>query len=503
MLTIFLVFAEITHYTFFESLKQGSSEILQLTSEKITFKTHQRFETSFKPLLPSLRSISNNTNQHHNTKLVDANSILSDFIEETTLYTDAFIVSIHQKQIHSHSSTEQSQQLLDIFLKHLAQDKNRLINPSIFNIKSEAYLFWPLIINEEKLLDYIIITRLNTEAFMSQTLSYLNIPNSGLFISSKHTILSATFDFSQSSRLNKQDIETIVRNDIEDFTLTPVKNFYFFTSNHNFFGLRLNFLIPKRHLTKNLVSLKNRIIAALIIVGWITIWITLILAYKISNPIQRLSQITKDIILFNYSTELKFKPGNDEIGELSKNFETMRVKIKNLIAKDPLTNTYNRRFLMHVFELAVLKAIRLEEMLSFIILDIDNFKKVNDTHGHQCGDEVLKELGKILIDATRNYDTAARYGGEEFVVLLPDTTIPVAHRIAERIRMNMEALAITWEDKTMHCTLSLGVARFDGDYANTTADIIGLADKALYEAKRSGKNKTVIHQHSPDMPETY
>jgi diguanylate cyclase (GGDEF)-like protein len=244
----------------------------------------------------------------------------------------------------------------------------------------------------------------------------------------------------------------------------------------------------------SLVSLRNRLITALLVVGWCAVWIILILAHSIANPIRKLTKSTQDIIAFDYSSELDIKPGHDEIGELAVNFETMRLKIKDLVTRDQLTHVYNRRFLMHVFELAVLKALRLNEDLCCMMLDIDHFKKINDTYGHPAGDAVLVAVSKLLLDQTRDYDTPARYGGEEFILVLPDTDLETAHEIAERIRKTMQNQVINFEDQQINCTASIGVSRLDKDTANTTEQIIKQADNALYKAKGEGRNRTVIYE---------
>lgn len=493
VLSIFLIFAEITRYTFWESLRKSNVEILQLKSQQIAFKTKAAFELSFKPLLASLRPMTASNLLSHDRENIDLDKELTTFVQNTALYSELSLIAIHQNQIMAKTSPEGKSRSFEKILESLAQNKIGISDASFIKDQAEMFLVWPLTLNDKALFDYIIIAKLDLEVLKEQTLSYLNIPDSELFIGQNDDHMLESADFSEAKNLSEDDIHEILAMKVENHTLTSFKNFFLYSSPPDFFGWHLNLIIPTAHLTKNLIRLKNRIIVALVIIVWVSIWVILILAYKISNPIQQLSQITKDIISFNYTTEFKFKPGNDEIGELSKNFEIMRLKIKNLIAKDPLTNTYNRRFLMHTFELALLKAIRLEETLSLIILDIDNFKMVNDTYGHQCGDEVLKVLGEILLSSIRNYDTAARYGGEEFVVLLPNTDIHIAHLIAERIRKSTAERSIQWEGKTLQCTLSLGIARFDAEYANTTEDILNLADKALYEAKRGGKNQTRIY----------
>jgi diguanylate cyclase (GGDEF)-like protein len=129
-------------------------------------------------------------------------------------------------------------------------------------------------------------------------------------------------------------------------------------------------------------------------------------------------------------------------------------------------------------------------------MDVDHFKKVNDTYGHQKGDEILKELASMMKRFCRSNDVAARYGGEEFLLILPETKITGAVQIADRIRLEMEAHRFFHEDREFKVTLSCGVAAFDKERLNTPTLLVNCADNALYTAKHQGRNRTV--SGSPD-----
>jgi len=266
---------------------------------------------------------------------------------------------------------------------------------------------------------------------------------------------------------------------------------YVYRSPDPLLGAEMTLIVPEEFNQGNLIQLKNRVIAAMVIVAWFSIWVMLIIAYRIASPIRKLSEVTKDMIAFNYSTDMKIPPSHDEIGELAENFETMRQKIKSLVTEDPLTGVYNRRFVMHIFDLAVLKATREDSPLCAIMMDIDYFKKVNDTHGHQAGDAILVAVGRVLKEISRDYDTPARYGGEEFLCLLPDTTLTDAVAIAQRIRQAIKAIVVPFEGKELRCTMSLGVASLIPGEHNSTDTIIANADRALYQAKENGRNQVV------------
>ncbi|HEY8674366.1 MAG TPA: diguanylate cyclase [Candidatus Dormibacteraeota bacterium] len=159
---------------------------------------------------------------------------------------------------------------------------------------------------------------------------------------------------------------------------------------------------------------------------------------------------------------------------------------------DALTNLPNRRRLETDLEAEIARSVRFQRPLAFIMLDIDHFKALNDTHGHQAGDEILADFGRSLADALRETDTAYRYGGEEFSVLLRETDPVAAAAVAERLRTRI-ADRFTG---SLALTASLGVAALPDD-AVEAASLIAAADRALYAAKESGRNCVVQASHLP------
>jgi diguanylate cyclase (GGDEF)-like protein len=153
---------------------------------------------------------------------------------------------------------------------------------------------------------------------------------------------------------------------------------------------------------------------------------------------------------------------------------------------DPLTGTYNRAALDSTLKRELDLARRNGTPFSVILLDVDHFKQINDTHGHAAGDNVLRELARCLMRTVRGTDMIYRYGGEEFVVLLNNTGINGALLLAERIRRNVAALDCLCEGACLHITVSAGVGTLDADDSETS--LIEHADRALYEAKGSGRN---------------
>jgi diguanylate cyclase (GGDEF)-like protein len=172
---------------------------------------------------------------------------------------------------------------------------------------------------------------------------------------------------------------------------------------------------------------------------------------------------------------------------------------------DALTGLANRRGLSERLEAEILRAEANGTCVSFVIADIDDFKLINDTHGHQTGDEILRTAAQALARSVRELDLAARYGGEEFAVVLPGSSLANAHRSAERMRQAVEQIGIpSPSGTTARVTMSFGVAEFP-TYANIDA-LVAAADAALYQAKRGGKNAvataTVQHviERAPDEP---
>jgi diguanylate cyclase (GGDEF)-like protein len=164
-------------------------------------------------------------------------------------------------------------------------------------------------------------------------------------------------------------------------------------------------------------------------------------------------------------------------------------QLKQEAVTDGLTGLANRKHFDQFIEQQVAAALRSNQHLSLVMFDIDKFKSINDTHGHQAGDEVIRTMSKLLRSVSRKQDLAARYGGEEMVLCLPNTPRAVAAAIAETIRKGLEARTVTHERKTIRVTTSAGVASIEpGSPLRTAAQVLKAADAALYHAKHSGRN---------------
>ena len=169
-----------------------------------------------------------------------------------------------------------------------------------------------------------------------------------------------------------------------------------------------------------------------------------------------------------------------------------REELRELSVTDRLTALYNHHFFYSRLDEEFERAVRYDNSLSVIMLDVDDFKRINDNYGHRTGDIVLKEMAAIIKRCVRKIDLVARYGGEEFVVMLPQTSFPGAKREAERIRdaVAEHCYANLMKEKV---TVSLGLCTYPRKGIINSGDMVDFADKALYEAKKAGKNCVKVH----------
>lgn len=180
-----------------------------------------------------------------------------------------------------------------------------------------------------------------------------------------------------------------------------------------------------------------------------------------------------------------------ELLQANQGLEDKSRELQDLANNDGLTQTYNHRYFQEFLKTELSRAARSGQCTSLIMMDIDNFKGLNDTHGHLAGDAVLREFCRVVHRTLREYDLMARYGGEEFAIILPDTDNEEAAGTAERIRLLVENHIFAFNDLRLGITISLGVATLcpQPDRTDPSNQLIDLADHALLEAKRAGKNR--------------
>jgi diguanylate cyclase (GGDEF)-like protein len=189
---------------------------------------------------------------------------------------------------------------------------------------------------------------------------------------------------------------------------------------------------------------------------------------------------------------------------LSLQRENLDLIVKNRLlsevsSRDALTGLYNRWFVIEKIDSEMNRALRHGSPMSLLMLDIDHFKRVNDTWGHGAGDQVLQAIGKLLRDSCRVYDVPGRYGGEEFCIVLPETKPGNTGVVAERIRSRLESTELPCGDTSIVMTASIGIAGLDqpeGTDILSPAALIDRADRALYSAKSRGRNRIEMWDHA-------
>ena len=242
--------------------------------------------------------------------------------------------------------------------------------------------------------------------------------------------------------------------------------------------------------------------------------------YKVCSTLKEMEgtqniQIVAITSLSDLDSKLKsIELGVDDYLVKPVNRHILRTRVKSLIKKkalldklcnryemavhsaitDKLTGLYNRRFFDYFLDLEIKRSSRQKTSLALLLIDIDNFKRINDTFGHLFGDNVLNKFGKLLKTKIREIDMAARYGGEEFAVVMSNTGCEEAVKIADRIRQSIQAYSFDKENFTT--TVSIGIALYPLD-ANSLNELIENSDYALYKSKRNGKNRVYVYSTFP------
>ena len=179
--------------------------------------------------------------------------------------------------------------------------------------------------------------------------------------------------------------------------------------------------------------------------------------------------------------------------------ESQKEKLYNLSVTDYLTGCHNRRYILEALGVEFMKSERYALTLSCILIDIDNFKRVNDNYGHQTGDYALKKVASAIQETIREVDLFGRYGGEEFLIILPSTELYDAAIVAEKIRKTIAELKLeaeNIENESFMLTISLGVADTHTGSPKTVKELLYNADKALFQAKYNNKNQYVVYSLS-------
>ena len=231
------------------------------------------------------------------------------------------------------------------------------------------------------------------------------------------------------------------------------------------------------------------VMGLLVVVGFIAYWLGLLIV----RPLDRLTTGAAEVA--GGDLEVDLPVGRGEVGYLTEVFNGMvdrlregRQQLEELLVTDPLTGVSNRRHLLETMKNEARRSRRSKNSFAILMVDVDHFKKFNDTHGHIAGDEALKAVAEVLQEGTREIDHVARYGGEEFLVVLSNTDAAGAVRAAERIRERLAKCGLTVGKRSVELTVSAGVAEFPLDGDSPEALIVS-ADAALYQAKRLGRDR--------------
>jgi two-component system, cell cycle response regulator len=206
---------------------------------------------------------------------------------------------------------------------------------------------------------------------------------------------------------------------------------------------------------------------------------------------------------------LRIKLLQDELARTNEHLARANAELQRVAVTDALTGLHNRRNVETLLHDMFEHSIRLNEPLACAMFDIDHFKSVNDTHGHQAGDVVLQQLAEILESTAREIDKVGRYGGEEFIALLPGAGLDDAVTFAERTRQQVESHTFTFEGGSLRRTISGGVAAFPHPRVAHCEALVKAADDALYVAKELGRNRVVrfdspeFNQHSDAVDDQY
>lgn len=475
-----------------------------------------------------------------NTKLgtIDKDSIFSVKTHLDTFKEDAKILYTLRKEVHertiSHKDainkyTKIINNILGITSKVASFNLDKQIHSSIATLSSILYFKEEL--GKERAFGTIIIEKkdINIEEYVN----FIQIlgARESLSNSVKYTATESqkkSFDTHLDSNIAKKVLEYEMNIIYGDFKEFDSKTWFEIISKHidNIKLLQEQLLYETSELIHNQInSAINNLILWILFFTIIlsgTIFIIYIFEMSSKKQIHNFTDAMKHIAHGGRSLRLETITTKDEIADMYDAYEVTRQKllkadiftqlylsqkavelkgqqIKNLTLEkiafiDPLTGAINRRKFEELSMLELKRSTRYKHNLSFLLIDIDHFKQVNDTYGHSAGDEILQRFTSICKDMARNLDVVARIGGEEFVIMLPETEEEGAFVFAERLRKMVWESIFIIDAKEIQFSVSIGIALLDISIVQDVKTVLQKADKALYEAKNSGRNKTVIYK---------
>jgi diguanylate cyclase (GGDEF)-like protein/PAS domain S-box-containing protein len=196
--------------------------------------------------------------------------------------------------------------------------------------------------------------------------------------------------------------------------------------------------------------------------------------------------------------ERRLRQVNDKLQGQLIEIGLLQSKLREQAIRDSLTNLFNRRYLEETLDRELSRAARENYPVCVIMIDLDHFKRINDTHGHEAGDLVLKAIAEVLSEQSRRGDFACRYGGEEFVITMPNITMDVAYERAEVLRQSLNLLSVPYEYYNLSVTISMGIACFP-ESGQTRETILRAADRALYAVKEAGRDHILCYDQLQDL----
>ncbi|MDO8933656.1 MAG: diguanylate cyclase [Rhodocyclaceae bacterium] len=211
--------------------------------------------------------------------------------------------------------------------------------------------------------------------------------------------------------------------------------------------------------------------------------------------IHRIAVFSEDITERKHAED-QLRAANERLQAQIDEIQRLQAALHEQVVRDGLTGLYNRRYLDETLPREIARAKREGHPLALVMIDVDRFKQLNDTYGHQAGDQVLIALGALLREDTRTEDLPCRYGGEEFVVLMPRMTLELARERADHWRSRFAELTIRHGELTMQTTISLGIAAYP-NHGHGADELAQCADLALYLAKHDGRNRVVVFEVAP------
>lgn len=490
-------FGLITYKTFSDSIVENKNQIYIYKINDIFAKLHADIIgciddiDAFSAQSNILETISGDS-KTEKTKL---QKVLSKYLRTNELISSIYLVAPDGSEILKIGRKITGKKAINHSKLQMIASKRYSQEPFILEETGKISIVYPVLVKKLHNYTYILVYEINLKKIRKTILPSMQ-DGEALFITLQNGALLLDVRNSKEKQLESLSIKSIIRNtkkyNNSRSTTFEYKNYYIFSSTVESGQWNLTYAVPKGVYLSDLIILKNRIAVAIVVMIWLSVWTVLIVSYRISKPLMFLSKATKDMMAFNYETPITIPRTKDEIEDLASSFESMRLKMKDLVLKDPLTDTYNRRYLIQFLEHEVAKASRLGNQLSVLMIDIDHFKTINDTCGHYYGDTVLQAVAQSLTQMVREYDIVARYGGEEFIVVLPNISSKEAHLTAERLRKEVEINKLI--NSEVKVTISIGLSTYDKNICNTPEKLINTADVALYQAKEAGRNRTIVYK---------